>query len=366
MRHLPKAADEKPVPKTPPAAPGSQWSKQAADMAKDYRSYLGSRVSGLNHANRTDILRGGKNIAISDLEIAGKTIRVPAFSGPANAAGFAPFVPNESRVLQVGGAGKFLRDLDAEAKILEKVLSMTTPETTGTLRVFSEIPVCPACQETFSNFAKYRPGLRIEVFDGRGGSFEINAKAGQAGKAAGAAKAAESAKATEEAAKAAEEASRLSRLMGRGKAIMRRAGRILGIAGKVALPAGLTWEAIDRFTMELNQREALKAITETLIDVEAQSQAIRKQLDQPDKLTMEDVDQLRAGIEEMQKLLLIFKRRIEAMDAAAPSSAIEVKGTWNRAGSVYNELQKHDTDLLLAKLALRKRKMIEDELNRRP
>ena len=154
----------------------ASWSKNMTNEAQTYRSYLSSDLSGLEKKTRLDILRGGKNIGIGELEIGGKTTRVPAFSGQADVPNFAPYVQNENRVLQVGGHGKYLRDVDSEAKILEKMMSMTTTETAGTLRVFSEIPVCPACQETFSNFAKYRPGLRIEVYDGKGGSFIIEPK----------------------------------------------------------------------------------------------------------------------------------------------------------------------------------------------
>ena len=45
----------------------------------------------------------------------------------------------------VGNPGhEFLRDADAEAKILEAMLDLTTPETRGTLRLYSEREICPS------------------------------------------------------------------------------------------------------------------------------------------------------------------------------------------------------------------------------
>ena len=43
--------------------------------------------------------RGGGNVAVSELQIGGETIRIPAFSGTDDLDGFAPYVPNTERVL---------------------------------------------------------------------------------------------------------------------------------------------------------------------------------------------------------------------------------------------------------------------------
>lgn len=111
--------------------------------------------------------RGGGNIAVSELQIGDDIVRIPAFSGTEDLAGFAPYVRNSDRVLGAGGAGRgagnFLRDVDAEAKILERMLSLTTPETRGTLRLFSELPFCDSCQAVIASFHKYRPGLTLEL-----------------------------------------------------------------------------------------------------------------------------------------------------------------------------------------------------------
>lgn len=111
--------------------------------------------------------RGGGNIAVSELQIGDDIVRIPAFSGTEDLAGFAPYVRNSDRVLGAGGAGRgagnFLRDVDAEAKILERMLSLTTAETRGTLRLYSELPFCDSCQAVIANFHKYRPGLTLEL-----------------------------------------------------------------------------------------------------------------------------------------------------------------------------------------------------------
>ncbi len=72
----------------------------------------------------------------------------------------------------MGGHGTFLRDVDAEAKILEQTFQMTGPETKGTLRLFTERDPCSACSEALANLRKYRPNLKIEVY-WKGGSMVL-------------------------------------------------------------------------------------------------------------------------------------------------------------------------------------------------
>jgi hypothetical protein len=127
------------------------------------RAFVSSQLGGLGKRFR----RGGGNIAVSELQIGDDIVRVPAFSGTDDLAGFAPYVKNSDRVLGAGGAGSgtrnFLRDVDAEAKILERILSLTTAETRGTLRLYSELPFCDSCQSVIANFHKYRPSLTLEL-----------------------------------------------------------------------------------------------------------------------------------------------------------------------------------------------------------
>ncbi len=72
---------------------------------------------------------------VGELEVAGRTTRLPGFAGEDNLDGFAIYVPNANRtpkaVEVVGGRNQpFIADADAEAKILEGMLHLR---------------VCPIC-----------------------------------------------------------------------------------------------------------------------------------------------------------------------------------------------------------------------------
>ena len=57
----------------------------------------------------------------------------------------------------------YLRDVDAEAKILEQLIHMTNRETKGTIRLFTEHVTCGSCTEMIHIFQKYRPHMKIEL-----------------------------------------------------------------------------------------------------------------------------------------------------------------------------------------------------------
>ncbi len=159
--------------------------------------------------------------------------------------------------------------------------------------------------------------------------------------------AAEAPKAAEAAAEATQ-ATRLSRLLNGAKPILGRFGAILRGAGYVALPVGLAWEAYSRFAMELEQQKALKVVNEGYDALEDQISRMDKRLKQGGELSKEDAAALRAELNDMKKLTVLFLRRTRAMDAAAPSDAILVGGTWKRGLAVARKLGKLEDNLAIA------------------
>ncbi len=141
------------------------WASRLSGYAQRVRQYLATKLP--TSPLRSKFLKGRGNVAIGELEVGGKTTTVPAFSGTDDLDGFAKYVENEKRVLKAGGAGKpgktFLRDVDAEAKILEKMMQMTTPDSTGTIYLFSELPFCQSCEAMIQNFRKYRPHITLDL-----------------------------------------------------------------------------------------------------------------------------------------------------------------------------------------------------------
>jgi hypothetical protein len=63
-------------------------------------------------------------------------------------------------------AGPISRPYDAEYKILEKLATMVTPDSVGTVDLYSELPVCDACSSVIQQFNKAFPGVSINVTTG--------------------------------------------------------------------------------------------------------------------------------------------------------------------------------------------------------
>ena len=84
---------------------------------------------------------------------------------------YAPYVENDKRKLKAVKANEDIdttvRDKDTEAKILEELLSQTTPEYEGKIRLFTERDVCSSCANIIKQFAAERPKSKIEVVEGK-------------------------------------------------------------------------------------------------------------------------------------------------------------------------------------------------------
>lgn len=113
-----------------------------------------------------------KNIAYADYDIEGidgpQQGSVKAFSGEGEMDGFAGIPePSEQSLthrLDILNNGRGVeRGLDTEIKILEDLFARTTPESSGTVRLFSDIDVCPSCQRAITQFALDRPNIEIQI-----------------------------------------------------------------------------------------------------------------------------------------------------------------------------------------------------------
>jgi hypothetical protein len=128
--------------------------------------------------------------------------------------------------------------------------------------------------------------------------------------------------------------SRLSKLLGGGKSILRRLGPIFDIGGKIALPIALTYEAVDTYLKQRDQDQALDVIIKSFKAIQDQQDLISKRIDEGN-LTKEDVQTLQVELANMEVLMLAMREKLLGMNAAAPSNAIMVKGTFNRGGLIF-------------------------------
>lgn len=82
---------------------------------------------------------------------------------------YAPYVDNDYRKLKAQKIDEDMdvRDGDTEAKILEELLNMTSPDDEGEIRLFTERNVCISCDKIINEFAKERHKIDIEVVVGK-------------------------------------------------------------------------------------------------------------------------------------------------------------------------------------------------------
>lgn len=55
------------------------------------------------------------------------------------------------------------RAFDSEAKILEYIGGMISPNAKGTVSIFSELSICPSCQGVIKQFKLMFPGVKVSI-----------------------------------------------------------------------------------------------------------------------------------------------------------------------------------------------------------
>lgn len=112
-----------------------------------------------------------RNISFADYQFTNRfgnsrSGTIKAFSGPQDADGYALFVPLQDRILRSVKLGRFNKEVDTEAKIIEQIFRETTALDSGTIRIFTTRPVCDSCGIIIEEFTRFRPNIKIEVIEG--------------------------------------------------------------------------------------------------------------------------------------------------------------------------------------------------------
>jgi RHS repeat-associated protein len=118
------------------------------------------------------IAMGRNTVAVAELILDGKKVStLNALSGGADCEGLEPYIPNDQRVLKCGKINGAMRDVDAEAKILESVLKSTKESDKGCVLIFVDgpKPVCKSCKGVIEEFMKMRLCIPV-IVEWRGGA----------------------------------------------------------------------------------------------------------------------------------------------------------------------------------------------------
>ena len=120
-----------------------------ADRAAEVRSVLG--------------IGQRRTIAVAEYSIGGQAGELVGVSGRAARPGTVgvPFDP----VFKPESVGGFVRDLDAEYKILEELASQLGPSSnvTGVVNMYSELTVCGSCSAVIGEFTSRYPNVVVNV-----------------------------------------------------------------------------------------------------------------------------------------------------------------------------------------------------------
>lgn len=111
-----------------------------------------------------DIISKRKNIAFAEVDVTAFQGELRAVSGQAARSGFVS--PSNIRLFNTKEAGGFFRGFDAEAHLLEDLAKRLSPDSFGTVRLFSELPICTSCQGVVQQFQSMFPKIKLVVSGG--------------------------------------------------------------------------------------------------------------------------------------------------------------------------------------------------------
>lgn len=107
-----------------------------------------------------------RNVAYAEVNFGGETRELVGISGEKLRPGTVP--PPASRMFTPQEVGGYVRELDAEVKILEDLARVLPQEASGVVRLFSEFPVCESCSGVVQQFRAAFPDVQVIVTSGPG------------------------------------------------------------------------------------------------------------------------------------------------------------------------------------------------------
>lgn len=111
-----------------------------------------------------DILSARKNIAYAEINTTAFQGELRSISGETARAGLVS--PSNIRLFRTREACGFFRGFDSETHLLEDLAKRLSPDSFGTVRLFSERPVCAGCQDVIKQFQQMFPKIKIVVSGG--------------------------------------------------------------------------------------------------------------------------------------------------------------------------------------------------------
>jgi hypothetical protein len=105
-----------------------------------------------------------KNLAFAEVDVTAYQGELLGVSGKTARRGFV--APEQIRLFRTHEVGSFFRGYDAETLILENIGKQLSPDSFGTIRLFSERPVCGSCEGVAAQFRQAFPKIKLVISSG--------------------------------------------------------------------------------------------------------------------------------------------------------------------------------------------------------
>jgi hypothetical protein len=125
---------------------------------------LAERSRAIREAAPGGPIGSSRNVAVASYIVDGQAGEVSSVSGNAARPGMVA-APTDPRFNPTAPGG-FDRPLDAEYKILSDIATRLTPNSTGRVVLYSEMPPCPACRSVITQFREAFPRVQLIVASG--------------------------------------------------------------------------------------------------------------------------------------------------------------------------------------------------------
>src|SRR6267378_2686052 len=162
-RVVAKTAPEEPLPaRTPPPPEPEPVPIPAMDFPNGIPPADGARLTS---AVRSSLQLQGRNVAVAETNIGGRSQMLTAISGKASPSGTVPAPTNP--LFPTKASGAMTRAFDSEVKLLESIAKDLPSNAEGTVSLYTERPPCLSCEGVIQAFQQRFPDVNLIVTSGQ-------------------------------------------------------------------------------------------------------------------------------------------------------------------------------------------------------
>jgi len=162
-RVVARTAPEEPVPpRTPPPPEPEPVPTPAMEFPNGIPPADGARLTS---AVRSSLQLQGRNVAVAETNIGGRSQMLTAISGKASPSGTVPAPTNP--LFPTKASGAMTRAFDSEVKLLETIAKDLPSNAEGTVSLYTERPPCLSCEGVIQAFQQRFPNVNLIVTSGQ-------------------------------------------------------------------------------------------------------------------------------------------------------------------------------------------------------